>query len=104
MESPPAPRTTRATQWVTRLSCRDDHVPSRACLLPFGAMVARKCLLCLPFCLACNIRWNSGHHLLAAEHGIHPNQISTRKATALQGLPGLFERRDATAYLVAAHE
>jgi len=41
---------------------------------------------------------------LAAEHGIHPNQISTWKATALQGLPGLFERRDATAYLVAAHD
>jgi putative transposase len=41
---------------------------------------------------------------LAAEHGVHPNQISTWKATALQGLPGLFERRDATAHLVAAHE
>jgi len=41
---------------------------------------------------------------LASEHGIHPNQLSSWKAIALQGLPGLFERRDPTASLVAAHE
>ena len=29
---------------------------------------------------------------IAAEHGIHPNQISQWKATALQGLPAIFER------------
>ena len=29
---------------------------------------------------------------IAAEHGIHPNQISQWKATALQGLPTIFER------------
>ena len=29
---------------------------------------------------------------IAAEHGIHPSQISQWKATALQGLPTLFER------------
>ncbi len=28
---------------------------------------------------------------LATEHGIHPNQLSKWKATALRGLPGLFE-------------
>ena len=31
---------------------------------------------------------------IAAEHGVHPNQISQWKATALQGLPLLFERGD----------
>ena len=31
---------------------------------------------------------------IAAEHGVHPNQISQWKATALQGLPTLFERGD----------
>ena len=31
---------------------------------------------------------------IAAEHGIHPNQISQWKATALQGLPTIFERGD----------
>lgn len=29
---------------------------------------------------------------LAAEHDVHPNQISTWKAAALQGLPTLFAR------------
>jgi len=31
---------------------------------------------------------------IAAEHSVHPNQISQWKATALQGLPTLFERGD----------
>ena len=29
---------------------------------------------------------------IAAEHGVHPNQISQWKATALQRLPTIFER------------
>jgi transposase len=41
---------------------------------------------------------------LAAEHGIHPNVLSTWKATALQGLPSLFDKRDSVAALQAAHE
>jgi len=40
---------------------------------------------------------------IATAHGIHPNQLSKWKAVALQGLPGLFERRDATSVLQAAH-
>ena len=31
---------------------------------------------------------------IAAEHGVHPNQISQWKTLALQGLPTLFERGD----------
>jgi putative transposase len=36
---------------------------------------------------------------LAAEHGVHPNQLREWKKTALEGLPSLFEtdRRAATA-------
>jgi transposase len=41
---------------------------------------------------------------LAAEHGIHPNQLSTWKRTALDGLPTLFSRSDQTAALKATHE
>ncbi len=41
---------------------------------------------------------------LAAEHGIHPNVLGTRKATAFQGLPALCERRDSLAAIQAAHE
>ncbi len=41
---------------------------------------------------------------LAAEHGIHPNQLSTWKRTALDGLPTLFSRGDSTAALQATHE
>ncbi len=43
---------------------------------------------------------------IATEHGIHPHQLSKWKAVALQGLPGLFERRVsvATTVLQAAHE
>ena len=42
---------------------------------------------------------------IAAEHGIHPSQISQWKATALQGLPTLFERGEsAQAAEKAAHD
>jgi transposase len=41
---------------------------------------------------------------LAAEHGIHPNVLSSWKATALKELPRLFERRDSLAAVQAAHE
>lgn len=42
---------------------------------------------------------------IAAEHGIHPNQISQWKATALQGLPTIFERGEsAQAAEKAAHD
>jgi putative transposase len=41
---------------------------------------------------------------LAAEHGIHPNVLGTWKATALHGLPALFERRDSLEAVQAAHE
>ncbi len=41
---------------------------------------------------------------LAAEHGIHPNLLDTWKATALQSLPSLFERRDSLEAVQAAHE
>jgi transposase len=42
---------------------------------------------------------------IAAEHGIHLNQISQWKATALQGLPTIFERGEsAQAAEKAAHD
>lgn len=41
---------------------------------------------------------------LAAEHGIHPNVLSTWKTTALQGLPNLFEKRDSLTALQDAHD
>jgi putative transposase len=41
---------------------------------------------------------------LAAEYGIHPNVLSTWKATALQGLPSLFDKRDSLTALQAAHD
>ncbi len=41
---------------------------------------------------------------LAAEHGIHPNVLSTWKTTALQGLPTLFEKRDSLTTLQDAHD
>ena len=41
---------------------------------------------------------------LGAEHGIHPNQLSTWKRTALDGLPALFSRSDGAAALRATHE
>lgn len=41
---------------------------------------------------------------IAAETGVHPNQLGKWKAQALQGLPSLFDRRDATEDLKAIHE
>jgi transposase-like protein len=42
---------------------------------------------------------------IAAEHKVHPNQISKWKTEALQGLPNLFTNEDrATRRLEAAHE
>jgi len=41
---------------------------------------------------------------LAAEHGIHPNLLGTWRATALQSLPSLFERRDSLEAVQTAHE
>lgn len=41
---------------------------------------------------------------VAAEHGIHPNQLHKWRSIAVEGLPGLFSRSDSTAALKAAHE
>lgn len=41
---------------------------------------------------------------LAAEHQVHPNQISAWKAAALQGLPTLFARENKAHTDQAAHE
>lgn len=41
---------------------------------------------------------------LASENDIHPNQISAWKATALNGLPTLFERESKAAADQTAHQ
>ncbi len=41
---------------------------------------------------------------LAAEYGIHPNQISQWKQAALDGLPSLFERANKDKEKDACHE
>ncbi len=41
---------------------------------------------------------------LAAEYGVHPTQLGKWKATALHGLPSLFEERTAVETLKTAHE
>ena len=42
---------------------------------------------------------------IAAEHGIHPNQIQRWKALALQGLPGLFnDEAEAAKASAEAHD
>ncbi|HEX9036971.1 MAG TPA: transposase [Ktedonobacterales bacterium] len=41
---------------------------------------------------------------LAADHGVHPTQLIKWRATALEGLPGLFTKRDSTAALTADYE
>jgi len=41
---------------------------------------------------------------IAAEHGVHPNQLGTWKASALQGLPRLYDRADGVATLKATHD
>ncbi len=41
---------------------------------------------------------------LAAEHKVHPNQLRQWRDAALKELPLLFEKKDHTADVVAAHE
>jgi len=41
---------------------------------------------------------------LAAEHGVHPNQLKRWKATVLEGLPGLFSQSNQAAQTAADHE
>jgi putative transposase len=41
---------------------------------------------------------------IASENGLHPNQISQWKATALNGLPPLFERESKNQSDQATHE
>jgi len=41
---------------------------------------------------------------IAAEYEVHPTQLKNWRATALEGLPGLFEKQDSTVVLKAAHE
>ncbi len=41
---------------------------------------------------------------LAAEHGIHVNQLRQWRRTALDGLPSLFEEREAITVVKATHE
>jgi putative transposase len=40
---------------------------------------------------------------LAAEHGLHPNQLHKWRSIAVEGLPSLFSRSDATAATQVAH-
>lgn len=41
---------------------------------------------------------------IAAEYEVHPTQVKSWRAVALEGLPGLFEKQENTAELKAAHE
>ena len=41
---------------------------------------------------------------IAAEYEVHPTQLKSWRAVALEGLPGLFEKQDSTAELRRAHE
>jgi transposase len=41
---------------------------------------------------------------IAAEYEVHPTQLKTWRAVALDGLPSLFEKQDSTAELKRAHE
>jgi transposase len=41
---------------------------------------------------------------LAAEHGVHPNVLREWRATALHGLPSLFEKGDSVTALRSAYE
>ena len=41
---------------------------------------------------------------IATEYEVHPTQLKTWRAVALEGLPVLFERQDSTAELRRAHE
>jgi transposase-like protein len=41
---------------------------------------------------------------IAAEYEVHPTQLKNWRATALEGLPSLFEKQDSTAQLKATYE
>jgi transposase-like protein len=41
---------------------------------------------------------------LASEYEVHPTQLKNWRTVALEGLPGLFEKRDSTAELKEAYE
>jgi putative transposase len=41
---------------------------------------------------------------IASEYEVHPTQLKNWKTLAVEGLPSLFEKRDSTAELKAAHE
>ena len=41
---------------------------------------------------------------IAAEYEVHPTQLKSWRAVALEGLPSLFEKQDSTAELKRAHE
>lgn len=41
---------------------------------------------------------------IAAEYEVHPTQLKNWRATALEGLPSLFEKQDRTAQLKASYE
>jgi transposase len=41
---------------------------------------------------------------LSAEYGVHPTQLGKWRATALKGLPSLFEERSESHALKTAHE
>lgn len=41
---------------------------------------------------------------LAAEHKVHPNQLRQWRDQAIHQLPTLFDKKDQTADLIAAHE
>src|SRR5438552_14026941 len=41
---------------------------------------------------------------MASEYEVHPTQLKTWRAIALEGMPSLFERQDSTRELKAAHE
>lgn len=41
---------------------------------------------------------------IASEYEVHPTQLKTWRAIALEGMPSLFERQDSTVELKAAYE
>ena len=41
---------------------------------------------------------------IASEYEVHPTQLKTWRAVALEGMPSLFEKQDSTVELRAAYE
>jgi transposase-like protein len=41
---------------------------------------------------------------IASQYEVHPTQLKTWRAVALEGLPGLFEKQNSTMELKRAHE